>query len=72
MTWRTLALTAVLTTLVACGGGAAEKLETAEFEELQNNPTHARELYQEIVRRWPGSPEAQKAEARLRALGTGP
>jgi TolA-binding protein len=54
--------------LVACGGGAKELLDTAEFEELQRNTTHARELYQEIVRKHPDSPEAVKAKERLQAL----
>ena len=59
---------AALVFVVACGGGAKELLDTAEFEELQRNTTHARELYQEIVRKHPDSPEAAKARARLEAL----
>ena len=52
-----------------CGGdGAQEVFETAQFEERQNNPAHARELYQEILTRYPNSPYAKKAEERLRAL----
>jgi TolA-binding protein len=54
--------------LVACGGGAKEMLETAQFEELQRNTTHARELYQEILRKYPDSPEATTAKERLAAL----
>jgi hypothetical protein len=54
--------------LIACGGGAKEMLETAQFEELQRNTTHARELYQEILRTHPDSPEAAKAKERLAAL----
>ncbi len=53
---------------IACGGGAKELLETARFEELQRNTTHARELYDEIVRRFPGAPEATTARERLAAL----
>jgi len=66
-----LALTPALAMgLVACGGGGdAALLDTARLEELQNNPAHARELYQDIVRRFPGSPAARTAEERLRALG---
>ena len=48
--------------LAACGGGAAELYETAQFEELQRNTTHARELYQEILRKHPDAPEAAKAK----------
>ena len=54
--------------VVACGGGAKELMDTAEFEELQKNVTHARELYEEVVRKYPGSPEAAKAAERLKAL----
>jgi len=46
-------------------------METARFEELQNNPDHARELYQDVVRRYPGTPEARDAEERLRTLDGG-
>ena len=54
--------------LAACGGGAAELLETAKFEELQRNTTHARELYQEILQKYPNAPEAATAKERLAAL----
>src|SRR5258707_293060 len=64
---RTLARAACLLVL-ACGGGAKELLETAQFEELQRNTTHARELYEQIVRDHPDAPEAAKARERLAAL----
>jgi TolA-binding protein len=54
--------------LAACGGGAKELLETAQFEELQRNTTHAHELYREILQKHPDSPEAAKAKERLAAL----
>ena len=54
--------------LAACGGGAGELYETAQFEELQRNTKHARELYQEILRKYPDAPEAAKAKERLAAL----
>ena len=54
--------------LAACGDSAAKMLETAKFEELQRNTTHARELYQEILRSHPNSPEAAIAKERLSAL----
>lgn len=54
--------------LAACNGGAKELLDTAAFEELQRNTAHARELYQEVVRKHPGTPEAARAKARLAAL----
>jgi TolA-binding protein len=54
----------------ACsGGGAGQLLETAELEEKQNAVEHARKLYREVVERYPGSPEAERAAARLRELG---
>jgi hypothetical protein len=62
------AVLALLLFLAACGGGAKELLETAAFEELQRNTKHARELYQEILRDHPDSPEAAKAKERLQAL----
>jgi len=55
--------------LAGCsGGGAADLLQTAELEEVQNNPEHAREIYDEIVRRYPDSAQATKARERLAAL----
>ena len=54
--------------LAACGGAAAQMLETAKFEELQRNTTHARELYQQILQSHPNSPEAATAKERLAAL----
>jgi len=57
--------------VAACGGGAKELMDTAEFEELQRNTTHARELYEEVVRKYPDAPEAAKARERLAALGEG-
>jgi hypothetical protein len=62
-------LLAALVLAAACGGGGAgELMETAAFEELQNNPVHARQLYAEVVAKYPDSPEAKKAAERLRAL----
>ena len=54
--------------LTACGSGAQELLDTAQFEELQRNTTHARELYGTIVAKYPGTTEAATAAERLRAL----
>lgn len=45
-----------------------ELLETAQFEEKQHNLDHARQLYSEIVRKYPGSEIGRKAEERLQAL----
>jgi outer membrane protein assembly factor BamD (BamD/ComL family) len=47
---------------------AREKYETAQFEELQKNYVHARELYQEIIKKYPESEYAKEASQRLKAL----
>lgn len=53
----------------ACGPDqAAQLLETAQFEERQNNRAHAKELYEEILRNYPDSPAALTARARLTQL----
>jgi TolA-binding protein len=65
------AVAALMLLVAACGGGGAkEMMDTAQFEELQRNTTHARELYEEVVRKYPGTPEASKAAERLKALAT--
>jgi len=53
----------------ACtGNGAADLYDTARFEETQHNGEHAKELYEEIVKKYPGSEYAKKARERLTAL----
>jgi len=55
--------------LAGCTGNNAGALfETAEFEELQKNHTHAIQLYQEILEKHPDSKYAGKARERLKAL----
>ena len=52
--------------VTACGGSGAKDLyETAQFEELQNNHRHALQLYEEIVRDYPGSEFAKKSGDRI-------
>ncbi|QXE91510.1 hypothetical protein [Geomonas subterranea] len=59
--------------LAAFCGCAADKgkelFDTAQFEEKQNNREHARQLYQEIVAKYPDSPVAKQAQERLSVLG---
>ena len=61
--------------LLAIAGCSSEKgeqqLETARFEEKQNNREHAIQLYEEIVRKYPGSPNAKTAAERLALLKGG-
>jgi len=68
-----LLLLAVLT-LAAAGCNSekgAQQLETARFEEKQNNKEHAMKLYEEIISKYPGSPNAKTAQERLDALKSG-
>ncbi len=64
-----LALSCVLLFGLGCSGDKAkELLETAEFEERQMNAAHARQLYEDVIRLYPSSKEAETARARLAAL----
>jgi TolA-binding protein len=55
--------------LLGCSGDKAKDLlETAEFEERQMNVPHAKQLYEEVIRLYPASKEAETARARLAAL----
>jgi len=57
------------TALTACSSdGGKQQLETAQFEEKQNNKEHAVKLYEEIVTKYAGSPNAKIAQERLNAL----
>lgn len=56
-------------TAAGCSGNKAKEIyDTAQLEELQNNPQHAWELYEEIIRRYPDSEYARKAGERLSVL----
>jgi TolA-binding protein len=54
--------------LLGCSNKASELFETAAFEEAQMNWSHAKELYEELVRLYPSSKEAELAKARLTDL----
>ncbi|KJU81801.1 lipoprotein [Candidatus Magnetobacterium bavaricum] len=65
---RLVVLLAVVIVLLmpGCTGKKAQELfETAQFEEKQNNREHARQLYEEIVTKFPDSEYAGKAKERL-------
>lgn len=54
--------------VVACTDSARSMYENAQFEELQNNPAHAAELYEEILDKYPESEYATKARERLKQM----
>ena len=54
--------------LLGCSDKARELFETAAFEENQGNIPHAKELYEELVRSYPSSKEAELARAHLADL----
>lgn len=59
--------------LAGCSDGTGQDLyRTAQFEERQNNLQHARELYQELVDKYPDSPYGKDAAARLLVLNPQP
>ena len=59
----------VSTVFLGCSGnGGQELFDTAKLEERQDNPEHARQLYQEIIDRYPETEYARKAQDRLSAL----
>lgn len=58
--------------LTGCSGEKGkQQMETAQFEEKQNNREHAIKLYEEIISKYPGSPNAKIAQERLTALSGG-
>lgn len=50
------------------GPGPEELFDTAQLEEQQLNPTHALELYQELVSKHPDSEQADIARERVKVL----
>lgn len=74
MMYRVLALAVIASLLLlsGCADSAKDKFDTAQFEELQNNREHARQLYEDIVRSHPGSDYAKKAKERLDAMSKTP
>jgi len=73
MTLRTL--TAVILMLALLGGRSGDKakelLDTAELEERQMNLPHAKQLYEDVIRLYPSSREAETARERLAKLNRG-
>ena len=72
MTRRILLAILLVTMTVGCSdNGARELYMTAQFEERQNNVQHAKDLYQEIMTKYPSSGYAKDAQARLTILNQG-
>lgn len=70
--WNSIAAMLLCLVLAACTSDKAkEMLETAEFEERQMNLPHAKQLYEDVIRLYPSSKEADTARARLAALNRG-
>ena len=64
-----ICILAMAMSFMSCSGKKAEEMyETAQFEELQKNYVHARQLYQEIIKKYPKSEHSKKAAGRLDAL----
>jgi TolA-binding protein len=69
---RSVISVAALLIVTGCSAGSGkELLETARFEEKQHNREHALRLYEEVVRKYPGSEYAIEAQERLNRLRTG-
>jgi TolA-binding protein len=66
---RTSLCVLLLSLTFACSGDKPKELiETAEFEERQMNLPHAKQLYEDVIRLYPNSKEADQARTRLAAL----
>jgi len=67
--WIHIGAVVFFVVLAACSGDKPkELLETAELEERQHNVAHAKQLYEELVRLYPSSPQAETARKRLTSL----
>lgn len=65
---RNLLTIGLIALLAGCGDGAKELFDTAQFEEKQFNKPHATQLYRRIIEKYPNSPYAGQAKARLAEL----
>jgi outer membrane protein assembly factor BamD (BamD/ComL family) len=65
-------LCALCLMLLGCSDSSKAKdlFETAAFEENQGNLPHAKELYEELVRLYPSTKEAEIVRARLADLNS--
>jgi hypothetical protein len=71
--WMHIGAVVFCIALAACNGDKPkELLETAELEERQHNVAHAKQLYEDLVRLYPSSPQAESARTRLVLLNKTP
>ena len=71
--WMHIGAVVFCIALAACTGDKAKELfETAELEERQHNVAHAKQLYEDLIRLYPSSPQAETARARLVLLNNTP
>ena len=71
--WMHLGAVVFCIALAACSGDKAKELfETAELEERQHNVAHAKQLYEDLIRLYPSSPQAETAKTRLVFLNKAP
>ena len=69
--WLSIVCIVLAVTVWGCTGSDPDALfDTAKLEERQDNPEHARQLYQRIVDEHPQTAYADKARERLRDLET--
>jgi TolA-binding protein len=67
--WIHVGAVVLCVVLAACSGDMPkELLETAELEERQHNVVHAKQLYEDLLRLYPSSPQAETARKRLVSL----
>jgi hypothetical protein len=70
--WLNIVLVMLWLFAAACSGDKAKDLlDTAQLEERQMNLPHAKQLYEEVIRLYPSSKEADIARARLAKLNHG-
>lgn len=67
----TLIAALALTAFGCNSNNGAQQLETALFEEKQNNREHAIKLYEEVIRKYPDSANARTAREHLDSLKSG-
>ncbi len=65
-------LTFILLSMMSSAGCSVDKgkdiYDMAQFEEKQHNNEHARQLYEEIAKKYPGTEFATKATQRLQEI----